>query len=86
LRRHVERVDDVFDAEGYAVQRPAHRHGVEGARLRDDEFRIDEGPGAYGRLAFGDARKAVARNVFARCVAACDEGCDARAGRLDTDK
>jgi hypothetical protein len=68
------------------VQRPAHRRGVEGARLRDDEFRIDERPGAYGRLAFGDTRKTVARNVFARCVASCDDGRDAGAGRLDTDK
>jgi hypothetical protein len=40
----------------------------------------------HGRLAFGDARKAVAGDVFARDVTTCDTSRDVGAARLDTDK
>jgi len=72
LGRHVERIDDVLDADRHAVQRTAALRAIERARLRKRQFRIEIHPRFDDTVPLSDPRHAVARHRFARGLAACD--------------
>ena len=59
---HIACVEDVLDADGYAVQRTGHLAArtlrINGARLRARVLRVEIGPGFDRRIGFRDPGEA----------------------------
>ena len=53
--RHVERIDDVLDADRHALQQTTARFTVERPRLGERQFRVEVHPGFDDIVARGDA-------------------------------
>lgn len=65
LRRHVSRINNIFDADRYAMKRAALRPRIERPRFTQDQVRIQERPRLQGRFAGFNAREAIAGNILA---------------------
>src|SRR5215468_1058481 len=64
LGRQVERIDHVFDADWYAMQRTAPQPAIERTGLRERMIGINGGPSLDGVFAYLDALEAVTRYGF----------------------